>query len=379
VGNYFFLQGIFLTQGSNTGLLHCRQILYHQGSVVYWACFIWNTNPAVTGWCSKWYWDVGNKHAVSSSCLLIKRLHWDVRTPTEMLGMWKTLCVYVCLPPPSEWLFFLLNVEQVVGENSSAPIYYPALAFQGKEFRGIAKGLDVYSESELTQQGRYPVVMLGSWRSLVSGTSFTDREIEVLGAPGLPLRWQLSQLLTHLWWWHVSHHHTRILSSIRSQTPQALFLCWVHLCFLCDPTNVGNQPWIFLGRTDAKAPILWPLDAKSRLIGKDPDAGNHWRQKEKGLTEDEMASLTQWPWIWANSGRWWRTGEPGMLQSMGSWRVEHDLVTKQQHLCMSPASCIGFVSPACDKSDVLWWLHKAHGDRYQWAFLRFSPGSLDAV
>ena len=195
MGNHFFLQGIFLTQGSNTGLLHCRQILYHQGSVVYWAWFIWNTNPAVTGWCSKWYWDVGNKDAVSSSCLLIKRLHWDVRTPTEVLGMWKTLSVYICLPPPLEWLFFLLNVEQVVGENSSAPIYYPALAFQGKEFRGIAKGLDVSSKSELTQQGRYPVVMLGSWRWLVSGTSFTDGETEVLGAQGLPLRWQLSQLL----------------------------------------------------------------------------------------------------------------------------------------------------------------------------------------
>ena len=44
-----------------------------------------------------------------------------------------------------------------------------------------------------------------------------------------------------------------------------------------------NQPWIFIGRTDAEAPILWPLDAKSRLIGKDTDdAGKDWRQKERG-------------------------------------------------------------------------------------------------
>ena len=84
----------------------------------------------------------------------------------------------------------------MVGENSSAPIYYPALGFQGKKFRGIAKGLDVSSESELTQQGRYAVVMLGSWRrTVVSGSSFTDREIEVLRAQGLPLSWQLSRLL----------------------------------------------------------------------------------------------------------------------------------------------------------------------------------------
>ena len=50
-----------------------------------------------------------------------------------------------------------------------------------------------------------------------------------------------------------------------------------------------NQSRIFTGRTDAKAeaPILWPPDAKSQLIGKDPDAGKDWRQEEKGTTEDE--------------------------------------------------------------------------------------------
>ena len=50
----------------------------------------------------------------------------------------------------------------------------------------------------------------------------------------------------------------------------------------------GNQPWIFIGRTDAEAPVLWPPDAKSQLIGKDPDAGKDWQQKEKGAAEDEM-------------------------------------------------------------------------------------------
>ena len=52
----------------------------------------------------------------------------------------------------------------------------------------------------------------------------------------------------------------------------------------------GNQPWIFFGRTDAEAeaPILWPRDVKSRLIGKDPDAEKGWKQKKKEATEDEM-------------------------------------------------------------------------------------------
>ena len=44
-----------------------------------------------------------------------------------------------------------------------------------------------------------------------------------------------------------------------------------------------------------------------------------------------MASLTQWTWVWANS-RWWRTGKPGVLQSMGSQRVRHNLATEQQQL-----------------------------------------------
>ena len=53
----------------------------------------------------------------------------------------------------------------------------------------------------------------------------------------------------------------------------------------------GDQSWVFIGRTDAEAetPILWPPDAKSWLIGKDPNAGRNWGQEEKGKTEDEMA------------------------------------------------------------------------------------------
>ena len=49
----------------------------------------------------------------------------------------------------------------------------------------------------------------------------------------------------------------------------------------------GNQSWIFIGRTDVEAetPILWPPDGKNPLIGKDPDAGKDWRQKEKEMTE----------------------------------------------------------------------------------------------
>ena len=58
----------------------------------------------------------------------------------------------------------------------------------------------------------------------------------------------------------------------------------------------GNEPWIFIGRTDAeaKAPIPWPPDAKSPVVGKDPDAGKDWGQDEKDVTEDEMVGWHHW-------------------------------------------------------------------------------------
>ena len=62
-------------------------------------------------------------------------------------------------------------------------------------------------------------------------------------------------------------------------------------CKETQPVNPkGNQFWIFIGTTDAEAetPILWPPDAKSWLIWKDPDAGKDWRWEEKGTAEDEM-------------------------------------------------------------------------------------------
>ena len=62
-------------------------------------------------------------------------------------------------------------------------------------------------------------------------------------------------------------------------------------CKEINPVNFkGNQPWIFIGGTDAEAevPKLWPLNVKNWLIGKDPDAGKDWGQEVKGVTEDEM-------------------------------------------------------------------------------------------
>ena len=108
---------------------------------------------------------------------------------------------------------------------------------------------------------------------------------------------------------------------------------WVSLGLQGDPPvhPKGNQPWIFIGRTDAEAPILWPPVGKNWLIGKDPDAGKDWGQEEKGGNRGWngwMASLTWWTWVWISSKSWWWTGKLGVLQSMGSQRVGHDWVTE---------------------------------------------------
>ena len=88
---------------------------------------------------------------------------------------------------------------------------------------------------------------------------------------------------------------------------------------------IGNQSWIFIGRTDTEAetPILWTPDTKNWLIGKDPDAGKDWRRRrrEQQRMRCWMASPTRWTWVWASSSRWWRTGKPGVLQTMGLQRV----------------------------------------------------------
>ena len=93
----------------------------------------------------------------------------------------------------------------------------------------------------------------------------------------------------------------------------------------------GNQSWIFIGGLMLKLKLQYFGHLmQCWLIGKDPDAGKDWRQEEKGMTEDEMVGWHHWlnGHVWVSSRRWWRTGKPGVLHSMGCQRVGLDWVTE---------------------------------------------------
>ena len=102
----------------------------------------------------------------------------------------------------------------------------------------------------------------------------------------------------------------------------------------------GNQCWIFIGRTDAETPTLWPPDSKNQLIRKNFDAGKEWRQEEKGMTEDEMVG-------WQH----WLTGYK-IKQAPGDGEGQRILV------CCSPWGC--------KESDVTQWLNNNNKILLKW-------------
>ena len=123
---------------------------------------------------------------------------------------------------------------------------------------------------------------------------------------------------SHVWMWELDYTESWALKS---------WCFWTVVLSPLDCKEIqtvhskGDQPWVFIGRTDTKAetPILRPPHAKSWLIGKDPDAGKDWGQEEKGTTEDEMAG---WHHQLNGHGFGWTPGVgdgQGGLACCGSW------------------------------------------------------------
>ena len=143
---------------------------------------------------------------------------------------------------------------------------------------------------------------------------------------------------THVWMWELDHKERWAPKNWCFWTV-VLENSWEPLdCKEIKPVNPkGNYSWIFVGRTGAEAPILWPPDAKNWLLRKDPDAGNDWRQEEKGTTEDEMVG-----WHHQLDGHGFEQA-PGVGEGHGSLA------------CCSPWGC--------KESDMTEWLN--------WMFTQF--------
>ena len=136
---------------------------------------------------------------------------------------------------------------------------------------------------------------------------------------------------SHAWMWELNHKESWALKNwfFWTEEPENTFESTLESKEMKSVNLKGNQPWIHFGRIDAEAeaPVLWPPDANSWLIWKDPDGE---RLRAGGELDDRgwdgwMASPTRWTWVWVDSRSWWWTGRPGLLWFMGSQRFGHKI------------------------------------------------------
>ena len=149
---------------------------------------------------------------------------------------------------------------------------------------------------------------------------------------------------SHVWMWELDHKESWAWKNDACE-----LWCWRRLLRVPWPARRSNQS------------ILKEISPEYSLEGRmlrmklqylatwceEPTHGKRpwcWERLKAGEEDDRwwdgwMASLTQWIWVWTSSGRWWRTGTPGVLQSMGLQRVRHDWVTEQQQLCVEMIIC----------------------------------------
>ena len=133
---------------------------------------------------------------------------------------------------------------------------------------------------------------------------------------------------SHVWMWELDHKKSCPLKNWCFWTVVLKTLESPLDCKEIKPAHPkGNQSWTLIGRTDAEAEALasW---CKELTHWKRPWCWERLKAGRKGDDRGWMASLTWWTWVWAGFESWWRTGRPGVLQSMVLQRVGHDWVTE---------------------------------------------------
>ena len=167
------------------------------------------------------------------------------------------------------------------------------------------------------------------WKGRILITGPQGKSLDYLDS----LIYLIIQLLSHVWLfvtpWTIAYQDSPSMEFSRQEY-------WSGLPFpspeyLVKPVNpTGNQSWIFIGRNaEAEAPIfghlIWRVDSLEKILtlGKT-------EVRRRRVWQRIMVEWHHWTWVWASSGRWWRTGKSGVLQSMGFQRIKHDWVPEQQ-------------------------------------------------
>ena len=144
------------------------------------------------------------------------------------------------------------------------------------------------------------------WRKVMANLDSLIKRRDITLSTKGPSSQSYDFSISHVWIWKLDYKESWALMNLcfSSVLLEKTFESSLD-CKEMQPVNpTGNQFWIFIGRTDAEAeaPIFWPPEAKSWLIGKDRDARKDWRQ-EKGIDwgwNGWMSSVTQWPWVWVS-------------------------------------------------------------------------------
>ena len=135
-------------------------------------------------------------------------------------------------------------------------------------------------------------------RCLLLGRKAMTNLDSILKSKDITLPTMVHIINIHVWMWQLDHKESWVLKNCCFWTVvlKKTLESPLDLKEIKSVNPKGNQPWIFIGKTDAEAeaPIFQLPDAKSQLTGKEPDAGKDWRHKEKGTTQDEMVRWHHW-------------------------------------------------------------------------------------
>ena len=271
VGSLSHLQGIFTTQGLNPGLLHCRQILYqlsHKGSprILEWIAYPFS---------SEYSWP---RNQTGVSCIAGRIFFF---LTTELPGT------------ESEKVGLKLNIQKTK-IMASGPI-------TSWQIYGETVSDFIFLGSKITADGdcRHEIK-----RRLLHGRKVMSNLDSILQSRDVTLSTKVGSSQGYgfssgyVWMWELDYKESWVLKNWCFWTAVLEKTLESPLDFKeIQPVHPkGDESWVFTGRTDAEAetPILWPPDAKSWLICKDPDSGKDWRQEEKGMAEDEMVGWYHW-------------------------------------------------------------------------------------